>query len=116
MNGNIFTHAVDSSYHNHKDGNQIEETLDFKKILDNFELNDIYNDNSTEDCELKRFSSTIDYKKGNNRKISDSFAVNWSENLQTLKKKAVHYLPFYTVQIKSNKAIDSDIPHMSLES
>jgi hypothetical protein len=114
MNDNIFIQAIDSNYNN-KDSFNIEDSADFKKILDNFDLNDFYNDNSTVDCELKRFSSTVE-KKSNSRKISDTFAVNWSENLNILKKKAVHSLPFYTVQIKSNKANIDIIPHMSLDS
>ena len=123
----IFTQAIDASYNLNKyESNDYSDdelnNKELNKILDSLDIDENFNDNSTYDCEINRYSSAIELKSKNkeNRKISNYFTSTWSENLKTLKKKKIYSLPFYSAQIKpmtTKKLTDYfTIPHLSLDS
>lgn len=121
----IFTQAIDASYNVNKNDclEYSDDELNYKelnKILDSLDIDSTFNDNSTYDCEINRYSSAFEIKPKENRKISNYFTSTWSENLMRLKKKKLYTLPFYSAQIKpmtSKKLTDYfTIPHLSLDS
>jgi len=110
----IFTQAIDGNYENTND--QIfdcSEFNDLKAIIDNFNIDDDFQDETTlintsevdfshNELSLNKHSSAFELQS--KRKLTDCFSSLWSKNLNMLKgKSSIRFLPFYSAQQKKAK-------------
>lgn len=124
---NLFSHAIDASYHNtelHDNEYYSYEGVNLKdvdKMIDKYINEEMSDDLSTNcqlsECDFRRFSSNFDIEK---RKFSTYLASSWLENLDKLKKVRISCFLFQeplksSADYEMKLSFDSTIPSLYLD-
>ena len=124
---NLFSHAIDASYHNtelHDNDYYSYEGVNLKdvdRMIDKYINEEISDDLSTNcqlsECDFRRFSSNFDMET---RKFSSYLASSWLENLKKLKKVRLSCFLFQEslkspAKYEMKLSFDNSIPSLHLD-